>query len=1092
MKFGRYINSHAIDEWRRAYINYRQLKKQIGRAEAELLELEEEEEDGMKEARPARRRSSAKPADSGRQEGGDEAPSSPRQSRLVSFEQRDLERGRLDQPGKEDDEGGAAKKDGRPPLPGSLSSHQPSSEAPPASRRLSRVSSASHDHSDGTGTSSRPLVRGGSQHSGHSLRLLRKPSDPKKDSARGPNRRWRDGLSPSMDLAEICERIPPQCRKFFTMLDKELERVSGFYSDREAEAVERYQQLSAQWKELADHKKEFQALREGELHAPAFVSSLLPKHAHIPSVPGSHLVRRTLAHRRPPPAQIDGRSPPTVSTRRFSLSSRETSNETRVGGREDAKKDSKAKKEVYLHGRPEEYMQARSKLKLATFEYYRYLGMLKSYRVLNRTGFAKALKKYEKATGIPCAAKYTQKVDAANFVSSTKLDDLIRETEDAFAEVFERGDRKKALERLRDFGQKKRHHFTSWRAGTMMGAGLVFMIEGLVLSFKAHTRRDIPYWAALLQLFGACFLPVFFSLAFFLDLAAWNYTRINYVLIFELDIRNRLDYHQFIELPALLYFILSLFWWLAWQNPWPDSISPSAYPLAWVIVMLVIMLNPLPVLYPSTRWWMLRSFCRMITSGLVAVEFRDFFLGDEMNSLYYSVYNLGFLYCTYSHGWPSNVFDVCSTNKTWTTMVLSALPAFWRLGQSIRRYLDSDGLVLHLLNAGKYSCSIAYFAAYYGWRIHEHNGAAETWRFALFIVFATINTCYTSTWDLAMDWSLFNRNVKDPKRRFLRNELGFFKDTPWMYWVAAVVNVLIRFSWVLYLTDKPVPILSYAVALAEAARRIMWNSFRVEAEHIGNRDGYRVTRDVALPYVTASSPEATGALVDDPDEDHTRRQRFFGSLHALHSAILKNFRPLTRVIGGTPWTSLGRRADPAEQERKEVEAQEREAAVDEEENEEARERKRRKDYELRRTRGRKRRGTMGAADDDSSSELEGSADEDDSASASPGSGRTSPAPLRPQEGAARRPSFGSAAPSASPSSSAPSSPGVDSPEQDAPSGQDEVVAAREAASSPQDDAHKMDREEGEEDQDEREDDQQLEDGMAEVEEMTKGLEDRKL
>jgi hypothetical protein len=151
------------------------------------------------------------------------------------------------------------------------------------------------------------------------------------------------------------------------------------------------------------------------------------------------------------------------------------------------------------------------------------------------------------------------------------------------------------------------------------------------------------------------------------------------------------------------------------------------------------MLNPLPVLYPSARWWMLRSFARMITSGLVAVEFRDFFLvrpsllltcaaltplllkGDEMNSLYYSVrfslllpcsavltsfpgrekqvYNLGFLYCTYNKGWPDDAMSVCSTNKTWTTAILSAVPAFIRLGQSVRRYLDSDGLYLHLLNA---------------------------------------------------------------------------------------------------------------------------------------------------------------------------------------------------------------------------------------------------------------------------------------------------------------------------------------------------------------------------------------------------------
>lgn len=59
-------------------------------------------------------------------------------------------------------------------------------------------------------------------------------------------------------------------------------------------------------------------------------------------------------------------------------------------------------------------------------------------------GFAKALKKFEKATKVPCAAAYGSKVDKAAFVSSARLDELITETENAFASVFEHGDRKKA------------------------------------------------------------------------------------------------------------------------------------------------------------------------------------------------------------------------------------------------------------------------------------------------------------------------------------------------------------------------------------------------------------------------------------------------------------------------------------------------------------------------------------------------------------------------------------------------------------------------------------------------------------------------
>jgi hypothetical protein len=36
--------------------------------------------------------------------------------------------------------------------------------------------------------------------------------------------------------------------------------------------------------------------------------------------------------------------------------------------------------------------------------------------------------------------------------------------------------------------------------------------------------------------------------------------------------------------------------------------------MAWIVVALSIMLNPLPILYPSARWWMLRSFLRMISA----------------------------------------------------------------------------------------------------------------------------------------------------------------------------------------------------------------------------------------------------------------------------------------------------------------------------------------------------------------------------------------------------------------------------------------------------------------------------------------------
>jgi hypothetical protein len=314
-------------------------------------------------------------------------------------EQVDLERGKDDSEEADDEvaaDQGRRNRPGRPasPLsPTSARSVRSVVESPMASPGLDDVlSNSSREHSDATHATDAPLVRAQSRASSHRshqqppqsprpVQNLAAHTSHRNNRPRVPSRRWRDGLSPSMELEEIYEKIPPQCRRFFTLLDKELERVTSFYADREAEAVERYEQLSYQWKELAsasfssssspfrapllhflllpslrlklhpsaDHKKEFVAHRDGDCGQPGFVSNLLPKNAHLPNVPGSGLVRRAVAPR--------GKS-------RARRESDATTDDGAVAtGREGGVRVQDPK---WKHGRPEEYTNARAKLKLAS------------------------------------------------------------------------------------------------------------------------------------------------------------------------------------------------------------------------------------------------------------------------------------------------------------------------------------------------------------------------------------------------------------------------------------------------------------------------------------------------------------------------------------------------------------------------------------------------------------------------------------------------------------------------------------------------------------------------------------------------------
>ncbi|KAI9438623.1 EXS family-domain-containing protein [Lactarius indigo] len=111
------------------------------------------------------------------------------------------------------------------------------------------------------------------------------------------------------------------------------------------------------------------------------------------------------------------------------------------------------------------------------------------------------------------------------------------------------------------------------------------------------------------------------------------------------------------------------------------------------------MINPLPVMSRESRWWFLRKIGRVLTSGSHRVEFADFWLGDQLCSLAFSLGGIYFVGCSYAVGFHSDQFERCSKPSPWgLPFFLSSLPLWARFFQSIRRWWDSS-LVTHLINA---------------------------------------------------------------------------------------------------------------------------------------------------------------------------------------------------------------------------------------------------------------------------------------------------------------------------------------------------------------------------------------------------------
>ncbi|OAX34317.1 EXS-domain-containing protein, partial [Rhizopogon vinicolor AM-OR11-026] len=261
-------------------------------------------------------------------------------------------------------------------------------------------------------------------------------------------------------------------------------------------------------------------------------------------------------------------------------------------------------------------------------------------------------------------------------------------------------------------------------------------------------------------------------------------------------------------------------------------------------------------LWSRSRWWFLKNFAKLGTSGFRTVEFTDFWLGDQLCSLVYSFSNLYFIGCLYTRYFP-NAWTTCGSENNWRPyFVLATLPFMVRFLQSLRRYGGSK-LPTHLINAGKYGMGIVYYLCYFLWR---RDGRLLGGTFTLWCLSAIVYALYGCAWDFLMDWSIFKPHAKYP---LLRRELVYTSQIP-LYYFALVSNFAIRFIWTFYIPSMSASfgLRTFIAGFLEMLRRIVWNFYRLENEHLGNMDQYRITHEVPLPY-----PVGNLHSNEDDDED---------------------------------------------------------------------------------------------------------------------------------------------------------------------------------------------------------------------------------
>ncbi|CAM9166336.1 unnamed protein product, partial [Ectocarpus fasciculatus] len=282
-------------------------------------------------------------------------------------------------------------------------------------------------------------------------------------------------------------------------------------------------------------------------------------------------------------------------------------------------------------------------------------------------------------------------------------------------------------------------------------------------------------------------------------------------------------------------------------NPW----IAHSLPVALLFFFIYRAVNPWK---EDRRVWygMLSSMTQSIH-----VTFRDGYVADILTSLvrvYLSIffactYTIGLIYFAFSSepGAISTVhlseMDQQVRNNLWFRYLLlpitTLLPLMIRLMQCLLRAVETGQRWPHFGNALKYAtCAIVVAQGLFDREVQH-----ETyWLVCLFFV-----TIYQFAWDIVMDWGLLTWSRAD---NALRIRSSRYIGPNWVYYVAIIVNFLLRFAWILTLIqldvtnteeevgdrkDKYIFVFDYLHPVAaglEIFRRMMWGIFRVEFEQI--------------------------------------------------------------------------------------------------------------------------------------------------------------------------------------------------------------------------------------------------------------------
>ncbi|CAN0896520.1 Phosphate transporter PHO1 homolog 3 [Linum grandiflorum] len=490
-------------------------------------------------------------------------------------------------------------------------------------------------------------------------------------------------------------------------------------------------------------------------------------------------------------------------------------------------------------------------LRQAFVEFYLKLRLLKSYSFLNTLAFSKIMKKYDKITSRGASKAYMNMVDNSYLGSSEEVTKLMERVEVTFIKHFSNANHRKGMSILRPKAKTERHR-TTFTMGLFCGC-IAALIIAIFLIIRARNIMNMPgrlqYMETMFPLYSLFGFIVLHIVMYAANIYLWKRFRVNYSFIFGFKSGTELGFRQ-VLLVAFGIAVLALCSVLSNLDMEMDPVTKDyqafteLVPLALIALLLIIMFLPLNILYRSSRFFFLTCIFHCIAAPLYKVTLPDFFLADQLTSQVQAIRSLEFYVCYYGWGDFKRRENTCRTSGVYNTFyfIVAVIPFVARLLQCLRRLFEEKDATQGI-NGLKYFVTILAVTMRTAHSLNRGVG----WRLIAW-VFSAIAAIFGTYWDLVHDWGLLKPHSKN---WLLRDKLILpFKS---VYYIAMVVNVLLRFAWLQTVLNYNFTFLHRqtlvaVVASLEIIRRGIWNFFRIENEHLNNVGKFRAFKSVPLPF----------------------------------------------------------------------------------------------------------------------------------------------------------------------------------------------------------------------------------------------------